>query len=67
MAQRSAPEAAVVAVGTCATWGGIPVSWKCYKFDVCDGFSGQRLFEFFGIATINIPGCAPVGEILQKQ
>ncbi len=61
---RLAPKAAaVIAVGTCATWGGIPaaegnVTGAMGTMD----YLGKDYRSAFGVPVINIPGCAPVGD-----
>ena len=61
---RLAPgAAAVVAIGTCAAWGGIPAA-----VGNPTGARGltQHLGESFrsaaGVPVVNIPGCAPLGD-----
>ena len=55
--------AAVIAIGTCATWGGIPAA--------AGNVTGARgLGEYLGpdyrsaagVPVVNIPGCAPLGD-----
>jgi hydrogenase small subunit len=61
---RMAPKAAaVIAIGTCATWGGIPASDgnPTGSMSVMD-FLGQEYRSYFGLPVINIPGCAPLGD-----
>jgi hydrogenase small subunit len=55
--------AAVIAVGTCATWGGIPaaVGNVTNAMSVMD-FLGKDYLSTLGLPPINIPGCAPVGD-----
>ena len=63
-----APEAAaVVAVGTCATWGGIPAAAGnvTNSMSVMD-FLGKDYLSSLGLPPINIPGCAPVGDNLTE-
>jgi len=61
---RLAPGAlASVAIGTCATWGGIPaaagnITGSMSLMDYLGG--GYR--SSWGIPVINVPGCAPVGD-----
>ena len=61
---RLAPQAeAVIAIGSCATWGGVPAS---------DGnpIGARGLEEFLSrdfksrgrLPVVNVPGCAPMGE-----
>src|SRR5262245_38529824 len=62
--RRLAPgAAAVIAVGTCATWGGIPAADgnPTGAMSVMD-FLGRDFRSAFGLPVINIPGCAPVGD-----
>ena len=55
--------AAVVAVGTCATWGGIPAAAGnvTNSMSVME-FLGKDYLSALGLPPINIPGCAPVGD-----
>ena len=55
--------AAVIAIGTCASWGGIPAA----KGNVTNAMSvmdylGQDYRSAFGVPVVNVPGCAPVGD-----
>ncbi|MCA1632896.1 MAG: hydrogenase expression protein HypE [Acidobacteria bacterium] len=62
--KRLAPgAAAVIAVGTCATWGGIPAAYGNItgSMSVMD-FLGKEYRSMLGLPVINIPGCAPVGD-----
>ena len=55
--------AAVIAVGTCATWGGIPAAAGnvTNSMSVMD-YLGKDYLSTLGLPPINIPGCAPVGD-----
>jgi hydrogenase small subunit len=55
--------AAVIAIGTCATWGGIPAAYgnPTGAMSVMD-FLGPDYRSALGLPVINIPGCAPVGD-----
>lgn len=55
--------AAVLAVGTCATWGGIPAAAGnvTNAMAVMD-FLGKDYLSALGLPVINVPGCAPVGD-----
>ena len=62
--RRLAPgAAAVVAIGTCATWGGVPSAEgnPTNAMSLMD-FLGKDFRSAFGLPVINIPGCAPVGD-----
>ncbi|MGI8408875.1 MAG: hydrogenase expression protein HypE [Pyrinomonadaceae bacterium] len=62
--KRLAPgAAAVIAVGTCATWGGIPAAYGNVtgSMSVMD-FLGKDYRNTTGLSVINIPGCAPIGD-----
>jgi hydrogenase small subunit len=62
--RRMAPGAAAVfAIGTCATWGGIPVAAgnPTGAMSVMD-FLGEDYRSAYGLPVINIPGCSPVGD-----
>lgn len=55
--------AAVIAIGTCATWGGVPaaagnVTGSMGMMD----FLGDGYRSTFGLPVVNIPGCAPQGD-----
>lgn len=61
---RLAPGAAAsIAIGTCATWGGIPSADgnPTGAMSMMD-FLGQDYRSAFGVPVVNIPGCAPVGD-----
>ncbi|MBA2626583.1 MAG: hypothetical protein H0U85_01070, partial [Gemmatimonadales bacterium] len=61
---RLAPgAAATIAIGTCATWGGIPSADgnPTGSMSVMDYLGGDYR-SAFGLPVINIPGCAPVGD-----
>jgi hydrogenase small subunit len=61
---RLAPgAAAVIAIGTCATWGGIPSAEgnPTNAMSVMD-YLGKDFRSAFGLPVINIPGCAPQGD-----
>jgi hydrogenase small subunit len=55
--------AAVIAVGTCATWGGIPAAAGNVTgaMSVMDHL-GKDYRSALGLPPINVPGCAPVGD-----
>jgi hydrogenase small subunit len=61
---RLAPGAqAVVAIGTCATWGGVPAA----QGNVTDAmgtmdYLGRDYRSELGLPVVNVPGCAPVGD-----
>ncbi|MGH2706642.1 MAG: hydrogenase expression protein HypE [Actinomycetota bacterium] len=62
--RRLAPKAAaVVAIGTCATWGGIPAAEgnPTGSMGVMD-YLGKDFRSAFGVPVVNIPGCSPVGD-----
>ena len=62
--KRLAPgAAAMIAVGTCATWGGIPAAYGNVtgSMSVMD-WLGADYRSALGLPVINIPGCAPVGD-----
>ncbi len=62
--KRLAPRAAaVIAIGTCATWGGIPAAYgnATGAMSVMD-FLGRDYRSALGLPVINIPGCAPIGD-----
>jgi hydrogenase small subunit len=62
--KRLAPgAAATMAIGTCATWGGVPSAEgnPTGAMSVMD-FLGKDYRSAFGLPVINIPGCAPQGD-----
>ena len=62
--KRMAPgAAATIAIGTCATWGGIPAAEgnPTGAMSVMD-YLGKDYRSAFGLPVINIPGCAPQGD-----
>ncbi len=61
---RMAPlAAAVIAVGTCATWGGIPaaIGNPTGAMGVMDHL-GKDYRSILGLPVINVPGCSPIGD-----
>ena len=62
--KRMAPgAAATIAIGTCATWGGVPAAEgnPTGAMSVMD-YLGKDYRSAFGLPVINIPGCAPQGD-----
>jgi hydrogenase small subunit len=55
--------AAMVAIGTCATWGGIPAAAGNItgSMSLMD-YLGKDYVSALGVPVVNIPGCAPVGD-----
>ena len=55
--------AATIAIGTCATWGGIPSAEgnPTGSMSVMD-LLGASYRSALGLPVINIPGCAPQGD-----
>ncbi len=61
---RMAPgAAAVLAIGTCATWGGIPAAQgnPTNAMGVMDHL-GKDYRSTLGLPVVNIPGCSPIGD-----
>jgi len=61
---RLAPGAAAsIAIGTCATWGGIPSAHgnPTGAMSLMD-FLGRDYRSAFGVPVVNVPGCAPIGD-----
>jgi hydrogenase small subunit len=61
---RLAPgAAATIALGTCATWGGIPAAAgnPTGSMGVMD-FLGKDYRSLLGLPVVNIPGCSPIGD-----
>jgi len=63
LAQMAPGAAAVIAIGTCATWGGIPSAAgnPTGAMSIMD-FLGKDYRSALGLPVINIPGCAPIGD-----
>ena len=62
--KRLAPGAAAyVAIGTCATWGGIPAAAGNItgSMGLMD-YLGKDYRSALGVPVVNIPGCSPVGD-----
>ncbi|HEV3378785.1 MAG TPA: hypothetical protein VG126_16055 [Thermoleophilaceae bacterium] len=55
--------AASVAIGTCATWGGIPAAAGNVtgSMSLMD-FLGKDYRSALGVPVVNVPGCSPVGD-----
>jgi hydrogenase small subunit len=55
--------AAVIAIGTCATWGGIPAAKgnPTSAMSVTDHL-GACYRSAAGVPIINVPGCSPIGD-----
>jgi hydrogenase small subunit len=61
---RGSPRAAAsIAIGTCATWGGIPSAEgnPTGAMSLMD-FLGKDYRSAYGLPVVNVPGCAPVGD-----
>ncbi len=61
---RLAPgAAAAIAIGTCATWGGVPAAHgnPTGAMSLMD-FLGKEYRSALGVPVVNVPGCAPVGD-----
>jgi hydrogenase small subunit len=59
-----APKAAAsIAIGTCATWGGIPAAAGNITGSMAlSDYLGGAYRSARGMPVINVPGCAPVGD-----
>jgi hydrogenase small subunit len=55
--------AAMIAIGTCATWGGIPAAAGNVtgSMSLMD-YLGKDYVSALGVPVVNIPGCSPVGD-----
>ncbi len=62
--RRLAPQAeAVIAVGSCAAWGGIPAAQGSPTRAIgLEDFLGRDFLSRDGLPVINVPGCAPAGD-----
>ncbi len=61
---RMAPNAAaMIAIGTCATWGGIPSAEgnPTGAMSLMD-FLGKDYRSVLGVPVVNVPGCPPIGD-----
>ena len=63
MAQMAPGAAAVIAIGTCATWGGIPAAAgnPTGSMSLMDQL-GKNYRSALGLPVINVPGCPPIGD-----
>ena len=62
--RRLAPgAAAVIAIGTCATWGGVPaaIGNATGAMSVAD-WLGKDYRSALGLPVVNVPGCSPIGD-----
>jgi hydrogenase small subunit len=61
---RLAPQAeAVIAIGSCATWGGIPAAAGSPTGAMgLESYLGRDFRSRAGLPVVNVPGCAPPGE-----
>ncbi len=59
--------AACIAVGTCATWGGVPSAYgnPTGAMSMQD-LLGKDFRSAFGLPVVNIPGCSPVGDNIME-
>jgi hydrogenase small subunit len=55
--------AAMIAIGTCATWGGIPAAAGNItgSMSLMD-FLGKDYRSALGVPVVNVPGCSPIGD-----
>ena len=55
--------AAMIAIGTCATWGGVPAAEGNLTgaMSLMD-FLGKDYRSVLGVPVVNVPGCPPVGD-----
>ncbi len=55
--------AASIAIGTCATWGGVPAAAGNItgSMSLMD-FLGKDYSSALGVPIVNVPGCSPVGD-----
>lgn len=55
---------AVVAIGSCATWGGVPAAaGSPTGAHGLEEFLGRDFRSRAGLPVINVPGCAPSGDV----
>jgi len=63
VSRMSKHAAAIVAVGTCATWGGVPAAAGNPTDAVGTmDFLGEDYRSTLGLPVVNLPGCAPQGD-----
>jgi hydrogenase small subunit len=55
--------AACIAIGTCATWGGVPAAAGNVtgSMSLMD-YLGKDYSSALGVPVVNVPGCSPVGD-----
>jgi hydrogenase small subunit len=55
--------AAMIAIGTCATWGGVPAAAGNItgSMSLMD-FVGKDYRSALGVPVVNVPGCSPIGD-----
>jgi hydrogenase small subunit len=55
--------AAAIAIGTCATWGGVPAAAGNVtgSMSLMD-YLGKDYVSALGVPVVNVPGCAPQGD-----
>ncbi|MBA2359770.1 MAG: hydrogenase expression protein HypE [Actinobacteria bacterium] len=55
--------AAAIAIGTCATWGGVPAAAGNVtgSMSLMD-YLGKNYVSALGVPVVNVPGCSPVGD-----
>ncbi|MBK6799709.1 MAG: hypothetical protein IPG76_23800 [Acidobacteria bacterium] len=52
-----------MAIGSCATWGGIPAAEGApFPVKGLEDHLGSHFRSRGGLPVINVPGCAPTGE-----
>lgn len=63
VSRMSKHAAAMIAVGTCATWGGVPAAAgnPTDAVGMMD-FLGKDYRSALGLPVVNLPGCAPQGD-----
>jgi hydrogenase small subunit len=61
---RLAPRAeAVIAIGSCATWGGVPAAAGSVTGAMgLETYLGRDFSSVAGLPVVNVPGCAPSGD-----
>ncbi len=63
VARLAANASAMLAIGTCATWGGVPAAEGNVTgaMSLMD-FLGKDYRSVLGVPVVNVPGCPPVGD-----